>query len=151
MIGTCTLCGTIVQGKEVAGVQVAVERSARNGTHQMISDEQREEIYKQALAARDVQNFDLLAAAMVNHIMTEHGRQQPAFEMMSAGNLAAKVYIMRSMISTDAKYVQLRDAWSLSIRNMLFPDQPATVAAPGDSGPPTPPPLDDTPLSGPPS
>jgi hypothetical protein len=150
MIGTCTLCGTIVRGKEVAGVQVAVQSSAANGT-QPLSDEQREQIYKQALAARDVQNFDLLAAAMVDHIMQEHGRQQPAFEMMSAGNLAAKVYIMRSMVSTEAKYVQLRDAWSLSIRNMLFPDQPATAAAPGDGGPSTPPPLDDTPLSGPPS
>lgn len=118
MIAICKLCKEIVVGREVVG-PVAMDENGR--------------------VVRQVQEFDLLAASMVNHILSAHQQMNgtpaapPAMELSAVANLAGKVYAMNHAVSSgSANFEALRESWKTTIRNFLFP-QAEAAAAPGAS------------------
>jgi len=112
MTAVCQLCSEIVIGLEASG-PVLIEAP------------------EEALALRDIQNFDLLAAAMMQHIMQRHGQPSritpedakvsPAWELMAVSTLAAKVYAMTHAESAIANFAELRKSWRAAIMRQLFP------------------------------
>jgi hypothetical protein len=107
MIAACSLCGQLITGKTTADAMIIA-----------VSFEQK--------AAAEIMDFDLLAAAMANHLSQMHGPQ--AMEMLQCQNLTAKVYAMTHASSSAQQFEELRAAWREGIKRMLFPADYAEAA-----------------------
>jgi len=119
MIAACCICGELLTGKTTAEeviIAVTVEQKA----------------------AAEIMDFDKLAATVVNHLTQRHRRE--GLELAQCANLAAKVYAMTHVQSSEEKFAQLRAAWREGIMQMLFPAAYADGAATfADSSSPLPP------------
>lgn len=111
----CQLCGAVIIGREALAT-LAIQRT-QNG--RQATPAELEEFQRQTEAARDVQNFDLLAASLGQHIMEAHRNE--ALNMTACANLASKVYAMTQAESTDQKFAELRAAWRKGIMQAMFP------------------------------
>jgi hypothetical protein len=83
---------------------------------------------------RELQEFDALAHAALNHIGQYHARE--ANEVVAVAHLASKVYAVRLLQSSDQQLVLLRAIWAETIRAALFvlpPPIQADAAAPSSS------------------
>jgi hypothetical protein len=108
MIAACELCGELVKAKPKADNRLITTSN----------DEK---------AAAEVIDFDLLAAAVVEHLLQHH--QNQAFELTQCANLAAKVYAMTHARSGNENFDELRKAWRVGIMQMLFPSAYTAGAA----------------------
>lgn len=114
MIATCEICGQIIRGREVPlmiiGSDVEEHRAMKAGS--------------------ELQDFDLLAAAVANHLMNFH--PQHAAEMAAIQFLAAKVYAMtwaHDHTINENTFNKLRDSWKTGIMHGLFPQAYADAAS----------------------
>lgn len=89
MTAACELCGQIISGREVV---------AMNGDPDVI----------------ELQNFDLLAAAVSVHLSQYHQKETGA-EMMGVAQLAAKVYSMTWVTSGNPNFAALQKSWRTAI------------------------------------
>lgn len=108
MITGCRICGQLITGKKTADAMIIA-----------VSVEQK--------AAAEIMDFDLLAAAVANHLAQAHAEQ--GMEMLQYQNLTAKVYAMTHAAGSDEKFDQLRAAWRQGIMRMLFPEAYAEAEA----------------------
>jgi hypothetical protein len=108
MIAACEICGELLTGRPTGPALVPT------------TDEQR--------AAVDLQEFDLLASAVANHMSLRH--EPHGMNMMACANLAAKVYAMTQARSSDERFETLRDSWKAGILKALFE---TTYAADGST------------------
>ena len=113
MIALCGVCREIVRAAEV---MTRILPGAE-------TDEQR--------AQRELQDFDLLAGAMAEHLNQRH--QQHAMEMTAMMFLAGKAYAMRWAESTEPRMALMRDAWRAGVVDFLIPGY-ASGASP-EAGP----------------
>ncbi len=116
MTAICQICSEFVLGIEVPVPPIILDESAA--------------------AERQLQNFDLLAKAMMLHILSRHQAVDPsksyAIEMMAISELAAKVYAMTFAGSSDKNFEHLREAWKAGVMGALFPSAYDATAS-GDS------------------
>jgi hypothetical protein len=133
MTALCRKCGLVVKGHEIHGEFIVVDPPA-NGAQP--SPEQLAEFKRRGNAMKDMQNFDLLATAMVLHIVKEHSGGTENLEMASCANLISKVYAMRYANSADAKFDKMRDSWRDGIKAAVFPPyETGNPAATGSGSP----------------
>ena len=114
MTSTCQLCGLVITGREVAYLHTVVP--------QPTPEEQ------------ELQNFDLLAAAMLNHLGTSHQREAGA-GIMAVAHLASKVYAMTLADSTMPRFRLLVKAWRTAIVTELAKDPTNQADAPAADDP----------------
>ncbi len=115
MTAACQLCGLLIAGR------VSPRPIGRDET------------------AADLQDFDLLAGAMLVHIGQYHMKEAGS-ELMAVANLASKVYVMTLAESSAPNFHVLGKAWRTAIVTQLAKD-PAThagdPAAPGSTAGPS--------------
>ncbi len=106
MTAACELCGQIITGREVMP----------------LPDDPMADVI-------ELQNFDLLAAAVSVHLSQHHQRETGA-EMTGVAALAAKVYSMTWVTSLNPKFAVLRKSWQSAIVTELGKDKTRQRVAP---------------------
>lgn len=105
MTAACELCGQIITGREVFAI---------DGNQTDVAE---------------LQNFDLLAAAVSVHLRQHHQKETGA-EMMAVASLAAKVYSMTWVTSGSERFGALRKSWRSAIVAELAKDKVRQAVAP---------------------
>lgn len=117
MIGSCTICGELITGGEPRVMIVGGGVTEEDEKRQM-----------------ELQEFDLLGAAMLKHLNLRHREQ--AAELAAVANLSSKVYAMRNCRSSQVNFVLLRAIWRDTIQRAIFREgvHEAAATGPGASG-----------------